>query len=90
MLLQSNMLNYFEDEKMTKQKGSVNLEDCTAICTDLTVHKSKGKFMFAIETPSRMYYFCAGSKESETEWVARLTEQCNFPVTAGELLDVAV
>lgn len=77
------MLEYYEDEKRSKLKGSVNLEDCTAISTDLTTHKNKGKYMFCVETPNRVYFFCASSKESETEWVAKLTEQCNFPVTAA-------
>ncbi|XP_065187211.1 histone-lysine N-methyltransferase 2D-like [Sycon ciliatum] len=81
VLLQSKVLEYYEDDKKSKQKGSVNLEDCIAIRTDLTTGKNKGKNMFCVETPSRFYYFCAESKQREAEWVAKMMELCNFPIT---------
>eukprot|EP00117_Sycon_ciliatum_P010852 scpid100181/ scgid3684/ GRB2-associated-binding protein 4; GRB2-associated binder 2-like; GRB2-associated binder 4; GRB2-associated-binding protein 2-like; Growth factor receptor bound protein 2-associated protein 4 len=85
VLLQSKVLEYYEDDKKSKQKGSVNLEDCIAIRTDLTTGKNKGKNMFCVETPSRFYYFCAESKQREAEWVAKMMELCNFPITEGKV-----
>lgn len=76
MLRQSNILEYYEDKNAKEPKGKINLEDCTSIGTNLALKRSK--YMFDIQTPGRVFYFCADSKDDLDRWVNALCERCGF------------
>ena len=74
-------LNYYKDQLMMKQKGSINLHLATTI---QSVRKyKKYNNVFKIVTPSRTYYINCPSEDQMNEWIKilrNLNEEVNKTV----------
>ncbi len=80
-LRSSKVLEYYKNETADQQKGVINLEDCTSVHSDLS-HK-KYKFVFDIETRTRVFYLVAQDQQEMKQWVDVLCRVCGLTVHQG-------
>lgn len=76
----SAFLHYYESEKITKKKGSVDLDRCEELLDRLDSHYYR--HLFALRTSdhgsSRTYYLAADTEAEMDVWVDKLAQILDF------------
>jgi len=71
-------LLYYTDDSKNKLKGTINLNHCMNISSNLIleVEKKSQPYMFSLSTPDRVYHFSSDSKQLTQNWVEIISNAC--------------
>jgi len=73
------LLQYYTDQSKSKLKGTINLNHCMGISSNLIVESDKKSqaYMFSLSTPDRVYHFSSDSKQLTQNWVEIISNACS-------------
>eukprot|EP00092_Neocalanus_flemingeri_P035681 GFUD01038847.1.p1 GENE.GFUD01038847.1~~GFUD01038847.1.p1 ORF type:complete len:257 (+),score=72.57 GFUD01038847.1:90-860(+) len=72
------LLQYYTDESKHKLKGTINLNHCMNISSNLILEAEKKAqpYMFSLSTPDRVYHFSSANKQLTQNWVEIISNAC--------------
>jgi len=74
------LLQYYTDQSRSKLKGTINLNHCMKISSnlvlDMETERKNQPFMFSLSTPDRVYHFSSDSRQLIQNWVEIISNAC--------------